>query len=143
MASNSGYARIDVGEPSYDASDAQNDDVIQINRYETSLSLSVAAEASLCYALGPITGFLFLVLEIKNDYVRFHAWQSSLMFGTTAILHLLLFWSSFLSWTLVLVEVAAILYMARLAYQCAEELVRVEVLHFGYLASKWVNEENE
>ena len=38
---------------------------------------------TLCYALGFITGILFLVLEpySKNRNTRFHAWQSIFVFG--------------------------------------------------------------
>lgn len=39
-------------------------------------------EACLAYLLlPPAGGALLLVLEHRSDYVRFHAWQSSLVFG--------------------------------------------------------------
>jgi len=39
-------------------------------------------EACLAYLLlPPAGGALLLVFERKSDYVRFHAWQSSLLFG--------------------------------------------------------------
>ncbi|MFW6153055.1 MAG: DUF4870 domain-containing protein [Halobacteriota archaeon] len=36
---------------------------------------------ALTYLLGFVTGLLFLVVEEENEFVRFHAAQSSLLFG--------------------------------------------------------------
>ena len=36
---------------------------------------------ALAYVLGPVTGVLFLVLEKKSKFVRFHAMQSLITFG--------------------------------------------------------------
>jgi len=54
----------------------------KINKYETGLPIRVDIEAAMTYAFGCITGVLFLIIEQKNDYVRFHAWQSSILFAT-------------------------------------------------------------
>lgn len=35
---------------------------------------------ALCYALGWITGVVFLMTEPSNTFVRFHAWQSTIVF---------------------------------------------------------------
>ncbi|CAG8553552.1 15851_t:CDS:2, partial [Dentiscutata erythropus] len=51
------------------------DGQIKINKFETSLPIRVDIEAAMTYALGCVTGLLFLIAEQKNDYVRFHAWQ--------------------------------------------------------------------
>ncbi len=45
----------------------------------------------LCYLAGWITGLIFLILEKENKFVRFHAIQSIVTFGT-----LNLFWIVFL-----------------------------------------------
>jgi len=45
----------------------------------------------LCYLLGFVTGVLFLILEPRNRYVRFHAIQSVLFFGTLFVLRWILF----------------------------------------------------
>lgn len=34
----------------------------------------------LCYALGPITGIYFLITEKHDRGIKFHAWQSTLLF---------------------------------------------------------------
>lgn len=54
----------------------------------TSLRPQVAG--LLCYVAGWITGIIFLVLEQKNKFVRFHAAQSIIVFGALNIIHLLL-----------------------------------------------------
>jgi uncharacterized membrane protein len=43
---------------------------------KTALGLDENIEGLLCYALGFITGIVFLVLEKENKFVRFHAMQS-------------------------------------------------------------------
>ena len=54
----------------------------------TGLSDSVAG--LLCYLLGWITGIVFLIFERKSRFVRFHAAQSTLVFGLITVLGLLL-----------------------------------------------------
>lgn len=51
-----------------------------ISVYETSLGLNIGIEAALAYLLlPPAAGVVLLLFEQKSDYVRFHAWQSSLL----------------------------------------------------------------
>jgi len=45
----------------------------------TGLEPNVAA--LLCYVLGWITGLVFFLIEKDDDYVRFHAMQSIIVFG--------------------------------------------------------------
>lgn len=40
---------------------------------------------ALAYGLGWITGAAFLLLEPKNRFVRFHAWQSVITFGALSL----------------------------------------------------------
>lgn len=42
----------------------------------TVLGVTENIEALLCYVLGWVTGLVFLLLEQKNEFVRFHAMQS-------------------------------------------------------------------
>jgi len=44
----------------------------------------------LCYIAGWITGIIFLVIEQKNRFVRFHAIQSIIVFGTLTVAYALL-----------------------------------------------------
>ncbi len=50
--------------------------------------------ATLAYAFGWITGIIFLLTEKENDYIRFHAAQSVIVFGSLNIIVLI----PFLGW---------------------------------------------
>ncbi|MBI3551020.1 MAG: DUF4870 domain-containing protein [Elusimicrobia bacterium] len=47
---------------------------------KTQLGVSQNTEALLCYVFGFVTGFIFLLLEKDNKFVRFHAMQSLVTF---------------------------------------------------------------
>lgn len=76
----------------------------------TILGISENVEALLCYALFWMTGLIFLLLEQKNGFVRFHAMQSlatflglfvaSLVLGVIPILGVLV---NLLLWPLTIV----------------------------------------
>ncbi|MFO8101745.1 MAG: DUF4870 domain-containing protein [Dehalococcoidia bacterium] len=44
----------------------------------------------LCYLVGWITGLIFILIEKENDFVRFHAMQSIVVFGVFTILQIIL-----------------------------------------------------
>jgi uncharacterized membrane protein len=44
----------------------------------------------LCYVLGWVTGIIFLVIEKDNEFVRFHAWQSIVVFGALTVVSIVL-----------------------------------------------------
>jgi len=48
---------------------------------KTVLGVTENLEALLCYALGWISGLIFLLIEKDNAYVRFHALQALVTFG--------------------------------------------------------------
>lgn len=47
---------------------------------KTASGLDENVAAALSYALGWITGVVFLMTEPSNTFVRFHAWQSTITF---------------------------------------------------------------
>jgi uncharacterized membrane protein len=54
---------------------------------KTSTGLDENVAGLLCYVLGWVSGIVFLILEPKNKFVRFHAMQSIVTFGIiTAVL---------------------------------------------------------
>lgn len=55
---------------------------------------------ALAYFLGPITGVLFLVLEKKSKFVRFHAMQSLIALGAFVVCRYILRVVFFWGWTL-------------------------------------------
>ncbi len=50
------------------------------NKKTTTLGLEENIEGALCYSLGLITGILLLLVEKQNQFVRFHAIQSTSVF---------------------------------------------------------------
>jgi uncharacterized membrane protein len=59
-------------------------------RGETSLGMEPNLAGLLCYVLGWITGLIFLILENKNKFVRFHAIQSIVTFGAITVVCIVL-----------------------------------------------------
>ncbi|KAI4288993.1 MAG: hypothetical protein L6R35_001739 [Caloplaca aegaea] len=113
-----------------------------VDLFETSLPLRLDYEAMLAYLLlPPAGGVLLLLTEHKSDYVRFHAWQSSLVFTAIFILHLIFSWSKWLSWILFVLDLGLIAFLTLHAYQDANNLDRLELPFFGGLASSFVDAE--
>ena len=52
---------------------------------KTSSGMDENLAGALSYALGWVTGALFLLMEPANPFVRFHAWQSVIVFGALSI----------------------------------------------------------
>lgn len=103
---------------------------------KTSTGLQENVASLLCYLLGWVTGIIFLLLEPKNRTVRFHAFQSIIVFGALSI-----FWVVFwyvLWWLYWIIQVLAlilwIVLMVR-AYQGQKWKVPVA----GDLAENWAN----
>jgi uncharacterized membrane protein len=57
---------------------------------ESSTGLSANVAGLLCYVVGWITGIVFVALEKKSKFVKFHAWQSIMVFGVLTAAHLVL-----------------------------------------------------
>jgi len=58
---------------------------------------------ALGYLVGPITGILLLLIERKNQYIRYHAMQSTLVFGGIFLLQLVLGFVPILGWLIALI----------------------------------------
>jgi uncharacterized membrane protein len=67
---------------------------------ESSTGLSANVAGLLCYVATWITGIIFVVLEKKSVFVKFHAWQSIMTFGVLTVAYLILFWIPFVGWIL-------------------------------------------
>ncbi len=57
---------------------------------ESSTGLSPNIAGLLCYLLGWLTGLIFVLIEHKNKFVRFHAFQSLIFFGALQILQIVI-----------------------------------------------------
>jgi len=113
-----------------------------IAEFDTSLGLRLDYEACLAYlALPPLGAIILLILERKSDYVRFHAWQSSLLFTAVFVLHLIFSFSTFLGWVIFLADLGLMAFLTLKAYRDADTLDRFEVPFFGQLASRFLDDE--
>jgi len=65
---------------------------------ESSTGMSANVAGLLCYVLGWITGIVFVVLEKKSTFVKFHAWQSIMTFGVLFVVSLILSWIPPIGW---------------------------------------------
>jgi uncharacterized membrane protein len=57
---------------------------------ESSTGMSANTAGLLCYVAGWITGIVFVVLEKKSKFVKFHAWQSIMTFGVLTVVQIIL-----------------------------------------------------
>ncbi|KAI2611921.1 hypothetical protein GGR54DRAFT_632724 [Hypoxylon sp. NC1633] len=113
-----------------------------VSEFDTSLGIRLDYEACLAYlGLPPLGAIVLLILERKSDFVRFHAWQSSLLFTVVFIIHLIFSWSTFLSWIIFIADLCLMGWLALRAYRDADTLDRFEVPVFGQIASRILDDE--
>jgi uncharacterized membrane protein len=62
----------------------------------TSMGLRARTAGFLCYLLTWITGIVFILIERENRFVRFHAMQSIILFGSLSILQWIIGYLPFL-----------------------------------------------
>ncbi|KAJ4305010.1 hypothetical protein N0V90_000539 [Kalmusia sp. IMI 367209] len=129
-----------------------------LDMFSTSVGLRMDYAACLAYlALPPAGPVVLLILEHRSDYVRFHAWQSSLLFAFVFVIHIIFSWSSIISWLLLVGDLGLIGFLTMHAYQdgmsvllskdvdadqyVASSLDRYEIPFFGPLASSITDDE--
>ena len=67
---------------------------------KTSVELDENVAGLLCYVLGWVSGLVFFLIEKKNKFVRFHALQSIIVFGTLFVASFILGWIPFIGWVI-------------------------------------------
>ncbi len=92
--------------------------------------------AAASYLLGFITGIIFLLLEKQNKFVRFHAMQSTILFGGIFVANIALGFIPILGWMvgLMLSLVAFILWIILMWKAFQGEMYKVP--YVGDLAQK-------
>jgi uncharacterized membrane protein len=65
---------------------------------ESSTGLSANVAGLLSYVLTWVTGIVFVVLEKKSTFVKFHAWQSIMTFGVLTVAQLIFGWIPIAGW---------------------------------------------
>lgn len=104
---------------------------------ETSTGLDEKIAGTLAYVLGWVTGIVFLILEPNNKYVRFHAFQSILVFGVLTAVGLILGWIPVLGTIIyILVSILAFILWIILLVR-ASQGQKYHVKWAGPLAEKW------
>ncbi|KAF8337396.1 uncharacterized protein EI90DRAFT_3144467 [Cantharellus anzutake] len=121
-----------------------------INEWETRFGWRVDFEAAVAYLLGPISALALLILETKNDFVRFHAYQSGIFSTGVLILQFILHFI-FPRWLMIILYVwlaVCLLALAARAFHDANTgnigqggLVRYHLPRLGDIAERWVGEE--
>ena len=74
---------------------------------KTSSGMNQNVAGLLCYLAGWITGLIFFLIEKENRFVRFHAMQSIITFGSLSVLFIVIGFMPFVN--LILVPILAIL----------------------------------
>ncbi|MBA9088279.1 putative membrane protein [Fontibacillus solani] len=64
----------------------------------SSTGLDPKVAGLLCYVLGFITGIIFLIIEKQSKFVKFHAMQSIIIFGTLTVLNIILTYIPVIGW---------------------------------------------
>jgi len=105
---------------------------------KTSMNLEENVAGLLCYAVGWITGIVFLVLEKENTFVRFHALQSILTFLPLSVIAWILGWIPFVGWALgALVSILMVILWLILMYK-AYQGERYKLPLVGEIAEKGI-----
>ena len=67
---------------------------------ESSTGMSANIAGLLCYVAVWVTGIVFVLLEKKSTFVKFHAWQSIMTFGVLTVANLILMFIPVVGWIL-------------------------------------------
>ena len=88
---------------------------------KTSTGLQANVAGLLCYVLGWISGLVFILIEKESKFVRFHAIQSIIVFGTITIASFVLSWipliGAVISWLLSVLAIVLWIVLMVKAYQ--------------------------
>jgi uncharacterized membrane protein len=103
----------------------------------TSSGLKENVAGVLCYVLGWITGIVFLIIEPNNKFVRFHAFQSILVFAAITVAYVILAWIPVIGvvFGVIIWVVGFILWIALMVLASQEKMYKLP--WSGNLAEKW------
>lgn len=110
---------------------------------KSSTGLDENVAGLLCYVLGWVSGLVFVLLEQKSKFVRFHAMQSIYVFGTLTVAGIIIGWIPFIGGVIagligLLGFVLWIILMIK-AYQG----VQFKVKWAGDFAERWVSRQSK
>ena len=105
---------------------------------KTSTGLPENVAGLLCYVLGWVSGIILILLERENNYVRFHAIQSIIVFGVISVANALLDWIPVIGliFSIALGILTFVLWIVLMVKAVSGE--RYKILWAGDFAEKWV-----
>lgn len=103
---------------------------------KTSSGMNQNVAGLLCYLAGWITGLIFFLIEKENRFVRFHAMQSIITFGSLTVLFMVLGFIPILGWMVmpILGILQVILWIILMVKAYQGELFKLPVI--GEIAEK-------
>ena len=103
----------------------------------TSTGLQENVACVLCYVLGWVSGIVFLIIEPENKTIKFHAFQSILVFASLSVIMMIFGWIPVLSIIFgVIVGIVGFIAWIGLMVMAAQEK-KYKVPIAGELAEKW------
>ena len=107
------------------------------NKTSTGLQENVAC--LLCYVLWWVSGIVFLVLEPDNKTIKFHAFQSIIVFGALWVAILVFAWIPFIGpfFTGVFGAIAFILWLVLIVMAAQDK--KYKIPWAGDMAEKWAS----
>jgi len=104
---------------------------------KTSTGLAENVAGLLCYVLGWVSGLVFVLIEKENKFVRFHAFQSIVVFGVLTLAGIILGWipviGVVIGWLIWLLGLVLWIVLMVKAYQGT----RYKIPWAGNMAEKW------
>jgi uncharacterized membrane protein len=103
---------------------------------KTSSGMNQNVAGLLCYVAGWITGLIFFLIEKENRFVRFHAMQSIITFGSLTVLFMVLGFIPIVGWMLmpILAILQLILWIVLMVKAYQGQLFKLPVI--GDMAEK-------
>jgi uncharacterized membrane protein len=104
---------------------------------ETSTGLKENVAAVLCYVLGWVSGIVFLIIEPNNKFIKFHAFQSIIVFAALTVAAMILGWIPIIGivFNAIIGVIAFILWIVLMVMASQEK--KFKVPWAGNLAEKW------
>jgi uncharacterized membrane protein len=105
---------------------------------ETSTGLKENVAGLLCYVLGWVSGIVFLILEPNNKTIKFHAYQSIVVFGVLTVAGMILGWIPFFIGTFFRALIGALGFILWLVLiVTASQDKKYKIVWAGDIAEKW------
>jgi len=107
------------------------------NNTGNNTGLDKSLKAALCYAVGWLTGLVFLLIEKEDQEIRFHAMQSIIVFGALNLLVIILDASLVGDPLIPLISLASLVLWVLLIIK-AYQGEHYKLPYAGDLAEKWL-----